>query len=160
MKLEGSCHCRAVRYEVDSPQPYPYCLCYCSTCRKTAGNGGFAINLGAEADTLRVTGREHVRVYRPGHVDEHDGNESPQERHFCGRCGTALWVQDPRWPDLVHPHAGTVDRELPQPPERVHIMLDFKAPWVSVCADPQDRQFARYSDESLAAWHERHGLIS
>jgi len=160
MKLEGSCHCGKVRFEVESPHPYPFNLCYCSACRKTAGSGGFAINLGGEAETLRVTGREHVRVYRPGHIDEHDGKPSPQERHFCGGCGTALWVQDPRWPDLVHPHAGAVDTELPVPPDRNHLMLDFKPSWVPVHADPQDRRFQRYPDESIAKWHESRGLTS
>ena len=158
MKLEGSCHCGAVRYEVETPHPYPYNLCYCSACRKTAGSGGFAINLGAKSDTLQVTGRDHVCVYRPGHIDEHDGKPSPQERHFCGTCGSALWIQDPRWPDLVHPHAGSVDSELPRAPERNHLMLDFKPSWVPVCTDPQDQQFARHPNESLAQWHERHGL--
>ena len=134
MKLEGSCHCGAVRYEVESPHPYPFNLCYCSACRKTAGTGGFAINLGAVAETLRVTGGEHVRVYRPGHIDEHDHKPSPQERHFCGNCATALWIQDPRWPELVHPYAGAVDSELPSPPERNHLMLNFKSSWIPVCA--------------------------
>jgi hypothetical protein len=160
MKLEGSCHCGAVRFEVDSPHPYPFNRCYCSACRKTAGTGGFAINLGGEAETLRVTGSEHVRVYRPGHIDEHDRKPSPQERHFCGHCGTALWIQDPRWPELVHPHAGAVDTELPVPPDRNHLMLDFKPSWVPVHADPQDRHFARYPDESIAKWHESRGLSS
>lgn len=164
MKLEGSCHCGAVRYRVEAPHPYPYNCCYCNACRKTAGTGGYAINLGARAATLEVEGREHVTVYRPGHPDGHEAQEgrgevaSPQERHFCGRCGTALWIQDPRWPELVHPHAGAVDTPLPTPPERVHLMLDFKAAWVDVPEGPAERCFARYPDESLAAWHARHGL--
>ena len=45
MKLEGSCHCRAVKFTVTSHTPYPYMRCYCSICRKTAGGGGFAINI-------------------------------------------------------------------------------------------------------------------
>jgi hypothetical protein len=158
MKLEGSCHCGKVRFEVESPHPYPFNLCYCTACRKTAGTGGFAINLGAEAETLRVSGSEHVRVYRPGHIDEHDGKPSPQERHFCGHCGTALWIRDPRWPELVHPHAGAVDTELPVPPDRNHLMLDFKPSWVPVHADPQDRQFPRYPNETIAKWHKSRGL--
>ena len=44
MQLEGSCHCAAVRFSVESHQPVPYLRCYCSICRKTAGTGGFAIN--------------------------------------------------------------------------------------------------------------------
>ena len=44
MKIDGSCHCGAVRFSVQSPQPYPFNLCYCSICRKTAGGGGYAIS--------------------------------------------------------------------------------------------------------------------
>src|ERR1700722_5945369 len=52
--LEGSCRCGAVRFSVESHAPYPYQLCYCSICRKTAGGGGFAINLSAETKTLKI----------------------------------------------------------------------------------------------------------
>jgi len=58
--LEGSCHCGAVRFSVESHTPVPYMRCYCSVCRKTAGGGGYAINLMAEAETLIVEGMEHV----------------------------------------------------------------------------------------------------
>lgn len=51
MLLEGSCHCGAVHFRVESPHPFPYQRCYCSICCKTAGGGGYAINLGALAET-------------------------------------------------------------------------------------------------------------
>jgi hypothetical protein len=54
MLLEGSCRCEAVRFRVESSTPYPYQACYCSICRKTAGGGGYAINLGADANTLEI----------------------------------------------------------------------------------------------------------
>ena len=76
----------------------------------------------------------------------------------CSKCGSALWVFDDAWPELIHPFASAIDTHLPVPPERTHLMLDFKAPWVEVRADPQDKQFARYPDESIAAWHQRLGL--
>lgn len=157
MQLEGSCHCGAVHFRVESPHPYPFNLCYCSVCRKTQGGGGFAINLSARAQTLSVAGEESVQVYRarPGPGDAETG---PARRHFCGRCGSHLWLFDPRWPDLVHPVASAVDTPLPVPPERVHLMVDSKAPWVRVHAEPSDRIFAAYPDESIADWHARHGL--
>jgi hypothetical protein len=52
-----------------------------------------------------------------------------------------------------------VDSELPQP-DRNHLMLDFRPSWVPVCADPQDRQFARYPDETIAQWHDSRGLTA
>ena len=66
MLLEGSCHCRAVRFSLQSRTPLPYMHCYCSICRKTAGGGGCAINLGGEAETLTVTGKRQIRVYGRG----------------------------------------------------------------------------------------------
>jgi hypothetical protein len=145
---------------VESPHPYPYNLCYCETCRKTAGAGGYAINLSGRAATLSVEGAEYIRIYRPGHMDENSGDISPQERRFCEICGSALWIQDPRWPDLVHPHASAIDNDLPEPPERTHLMLEHKASWVQVRADEQDQLFDAYPRESIAQWHERLGLVS
>ncbi len=160
MKLEGSCHCGAVRFSVESAHPYPFNLCYCSICRKTAGGGGFAINLGAENDTLKIEGGEHAAIYRARLVDEASGERSvsPAERHFCRICGSALWVWDPRWPELVHPFASAIDSELPVPPERTHLMLGSRASWVAVHEGPHDKRFDRYPEESIAAWHQRLGL--
>jgi hypothetical protein len=62
MELQGSCHCGAVRFHVDSSTPYPYRACYCSICRKTAGGGGYAINLGADSSSLKVEGEENLSL--------------------------------------------------------------------------------------------------
>jgi hypothetical protein len=109
---------------------------------------------GGDHETLEVEGRERLSVYRA----VIDGEESRAERNFCARCGAALWVWDPRWPELVHPFASAIDTELPAPPERVHLMLGSKAPWVPVEAGPEDKRFDGYPDESIADWHRRLGL--
>jgi hypothetical protein len=160
MLLEGSCHCGAVRFTVQSHHPYPFNLCYCSICRKTAGGGGYAINLGAAAETLKVEGGQHLRVYRARLHDPETGTTetSTGQRNFCGECGSALWLWDPTWPDLIHPHASAIDTPLPVPPERTHLMLGSKANWVEPCLGPKDRTFDGCPDESLADWHRRLGL--
>ncbi|WP_022728428.1 GFA family protein [Fodinicurvata sediminis] len=155
MHLEGSCHCGSVTFQVESPHPYPYQRCYCSICRKTAGGGGYTINIGALAETLQVQGSAHKRIYHA----RIDGQESPGERHFCGTCASTLWVYDPQWPELVHPFASAIDTELPVPPERVHLLLDSKASWVEPDVRENDKCFEGYPEESLAAWHERLGLV-
>jgi hypothetical protein len=110
MQLEGSCHCGQVSFRLESAHPYPFNLCYCSICRKTAGGGGYAINLGGNFSTLEVTGEENTTVYRAMVTDPETGAtiESPARRHFCHVCGSALWAWDPRWPDLVHPFASAI----------------------------------------------------
>jgi hypothetical protein len=155
MHLEGSCHCGAVTFSLESPHPYPFNLCYCSICRKTQGGGGYAINLSGEAETLQVKGKRNIAVY---HAKMEGGGESPAERNFCRKCGSGLWLWDPRWPALIHPFASAIDSELPKPPERTHLMLGSKASWVPVHAGRKDQQFDDYPDESIADWHERLGL--
>ena len=157
MHLEGSCHCGSIKFSVESTEPIPFMRCYCSICRKTAGTGGYAINLGADYRTLKVTGRRHLRVYK-ARIEEDDGHvrHSSGQRHFCGVCGTALWLWDPSWPELVHPHAGAIDTPLPTPPSSVHVLLDSKAPWVRVEGRKGDQRFEHYPDFSLKEWHEKH----
>lgn len=160
MQLEGSCHCGRVRFRLHTAHPYPFNLCYCSICRKTAGSGGFGINLGGDHASLEVEGEEHLNVYRARLPNPETGalEESPARRHFCRHCGSALWVWDPRWPELAHPFASAIDTELPIPPERTHLMLDSKAAWVVAAAGPHDRQYPEYPEESIADWHQRLGL--
>jgi hypothetical protein len=157
MTLEGSCRCGAVRFRVESHTPYPYQLCYCSICRKTAGGGGYAINLMGDASTLRVEGA--TRVYQARIADEGGAFEtSPAERHFCASCASALWLFDRTWPELVHPFASAIDTDLPVPPARVHLMLRYKAAWVEPNIAPEDRSFELYPEESIEDWHKKRGL--
>lgn len=161
MLLEGSCHCGAVSFRLRSAHPYPFNLCYCSICRKTAGGGGYAINLGGDADTLEVDGRDHVHIYQAKIRDRETNTvrESPAQRNSCRICASALWVWDPRWPELIHPFASAIDTELPIPPERTHLMLHARPSWVALRADAKDKTFADYPAESIADWHERLGLV-
>ncbi len=156
MRLEGSCHCAAVRFSVESPHPYPYQLCYCGICRKTQGGSGAAINLSALAGTLEVTGREHTRTYHAVlRSDDGETERSEAERVFCGLCGSGLWLFSPGWPELLHPFASAIDTALPAAPERTHMMLGSRPGWVEADIAPADQAFDAYPDESIAAWHER-----
>lgn len=125
MKLKGSCHCRSVKFSVDSEHYYPYQLCYCSIYRAKVKNPG-------------------ERSY-----------QSSGERNFCKVCSSGLWLYDPNWPELIHPFASAIDTPLPIAPEHTHLMLDFKASWVELHKLGKDKTFKCYPKESLAEWHER-----
>lgn len=157
MKLKGSCHCGKVKFELESDTFYPYQRCYCSICRKTQGGGGYAINLGGKAKTLKVKGKKFISVYRPKVKNPEDKRawQSSGERNFCKVCGSGLWLYDPTWPDLIHPFASAIDTPLPMPPYNTHLMLDFKAPWVEAVKHKKDLFFERYPEESIAEWHDR-----
>lgn len=160
MKLKGSCHCQAVRFEVLSYSPYPFMRCYCSICRKTAGGGGYAINIMGDAKTLRVTGKRSVGIYHAimGYDKKDKPIRSSGRRHFCKHCASCLWISDPEWPELVHPFASAIDTPLPKPPDQIHLMLNYAANWCEIPKRKRDEYFDEYPDESIEEWHKRHGL--
>lgn len=157
LTLRGSCRCGQVRFSVESHAPVPFMRCYCSICRKTAGGGGYAINLHAEKHTLQVEGETSLF-----HAEIEDGNgqcrRSSGERHFCPQCASALWMFDPDYPELVHPFASAIDSDLPKAPSIVHMMLTSKANWVVPEIGPDDQCFEEYPDDALETWHRAHGV--
>lgn len=155
--LRGSCHCGAVKFRVRSHTPVPYMRCYCSVCAKTAGSGGYAINIMGEAGSLEVEGKRFLSVYR-ARLSKRATKRSEGRRHFCRRCGSALWLRDPRWPQWVYPLASAIDTPLPEAPEHQHIFLGSKPGWVPVQAARGDRRFEGYPRESIADWHRKRGL--
>jgi hypothetical protein len=161
MLLKGSCHCGVVEFTVESDHIYPFNYCYCSICRKTAGGGGYAVNLGGNYDSLKVTGKEYIKIYHPKIKNTLTGVDeiSSAESTFCDECGSSLWIYDSRWPKLIHPFASAIDSELPKAPERTHLMLNYKAPWVSVDLKANDKEFSEFPDESIAEWHGRLNLL-
>jgi len=160
MKIEGSCYCGAISYSAQSHTPYPYMQCYCNFCRKTAGSGGYGVNIMAQADSLIISHKQDLKFH---YGMEHDPNtgelkQNINRRNFCRHCGSPLWAADPRWPQWIYPFATSVDTPLPKPPEIVHIMLDFALPWLNIPSGSEHRHFKRYPDESIEQWHQRFGL--
>src|ERR1043165_4236273 len=91
--LRGSCRCGAVHFSVESQTPHPYQLCYCSICRKTAGGGGFAINLMGDARTLTGKGKKSIGMFH-AEIREDDGHcersSGVSANHVAPRCGSPI----------------------------------------------------------------------
>ena len=111
---------------------------------------------------MKVTGKRYLGIYQARLPDDAGTGTHASEarRYFCSRCGSALWAWDPRWPELVHPHASAIDTPLPAAPESVHMMLGSKASWVPVERGAKDLSFNEYPSVSLQEWHEARGLRS
>ncbi|KAJ2747309.1 hypothetical protein GGI20_000644 [Coemansia sp. BCRC 34301] len=164
LRLEGSCHCGAVEFMVDSVAPVPFMRCYCSICRKTSGGGGYTVNILGQAETLRITrGSDIVKSYRA--VKDKSVPESEQvlcqDRYFCPTCASYLWARAEEWPQWVYPYASAIDSELPKPKRTASIMLGSAAAW----ADPRglakdDEVFEEYPTFSLEQWHRAHNELA
>lgn len=128
MRLEASCHCGRARSRCDAQPPVPGLRCRCPIRRRTAGGGGDAIDLGADARTFEIEGESHLGTC-PARIAGEDGGcrISGVERRVCRACGSALWRFDPQWPDLVHPHGSAIDTPVPLPQQHVRTMLGPRA---------------------------------
>ena len=160
MKLEGSCHCGAVTFAVNSRTPYPFNRCYCSKCRKTGG-GGYSINIMGEYRTLAVTGEENITVYRSknNHRGAYDTDGLGfSRRHFCKVCGATLWIYNPNYAEFVYPCATAIDTPLPRTDEISHNMLGYKPDWIPVPEGPEHAHNTYYPEGGIEQWHRDRGL--
>ncbi|KAI8992374.1 Mss4-like protein [Pilobolus umbonatus] len=152
MELKGSCHCEKVSFTAWSHTPAPFMRCYCSICRKCQGGGGYSINIMAMHDTLKITGKEHLRSYQ-AMKDKKAKILGGNVRYFCGECGSHLYAHSKEWAEYIYPFASAIDSPLPElkPEDLVKIMLDSKANWVSVTKE--GHVFKEYPDCSIEDWH-------
>lgn len=90
MKVEGQCHCGAIRYEAEV-EPDTIGLCHCTDCQTLTGSA-FRANVQARAATFRLlegTPRRYIKT----------GDSGAKRVHaFCEHCGTPIYssaVVDP-----------------------------------------------------------------
>eukprot|EP00003_Mantamonas_plastica_P008869 TRINITY_DN1792_c0_g1_i1.p1 TRINITY_DN1792_c0_g1~~TRINITY_DN1792_c0_g1_i1.p1 ORF type:complete len:223 (+),score=51.38 TRINITY_DN1792_c0_g1_i1:96-764(+) len=153
--IEGSCHCGKITFSAPCFTPFPFNICHCNTDRKTAGHGGYVVNIMVESDGLVVQDKDNSMKQYNSVMD--NGELSKHTRHFCGNCGSALYASDDRWPQWVWPFAGSIDTKLPPVPkgEYQNLMLEFKSSWTPVL---EGKEFDRYPDEGIEVWHRNRKL--
>ena len=101
MKVEGGCHCRAVRFEAEiASVPVPALDCNCSVCRKT----GFIHILVPHEDFTLLTDPEALTSYRFG--------TGTAEHLFCSHCGVKSFYQPRSHPDAWSVNANCLDQEI------------------------------------------------
>ena len=92
MKVQGGCHCKAVRFEARVPASVEVLDCNCSICAAT----GFRHLIVLHSDFRLLCGEEALVSYRFG--------TGAANHLFCGTCGVKSFYQ-PR----SHPQAWSVN---------------------------------------------------
>jgi hypothetical protein len=92
MKVQGGCHCKAVRFEAEVPRAVEVLDCNCSVCSMT----GFRHLIVPHGDFRLLSGEEALTSYRFG--------TGAANHLFCGACGVKSFYQ-PR----SHPNAWSVN---------------------------------------------------
>jgi hypothetical protein len=116
----GGCLCGAVRYESAGEASFSL-KCHCRDCQRSSGTG-FVAAMRVPADSFRIiqgTPRRHVSNSDAGNA---------VSRHFCGDCGSPLYIQVSSRPDIVGLRVGTLDDPSLFRPE-AEIFVQSAQPW-------------------------------
>lgn len=118
MKVQGSCLCNQVRFEVEG-EPSGFFLCHCSRCRKGSGSAHAANLFLSNGRLTWLSGEtQTTRFDLPG---------SRHARHFCATCGSPVPLALPEH-SLIQIPAGALDDALVLSPD-AHIFTASRAAW-------------------------------
>ena len=98
----GGCLCGALRYETLA-DPLRVTLCHCRFCQRATGSA-YMVEPIFRLQDLRISkGTPSVYQLRSG------GSGRMLRVHFCATCGTKLYLDFDRFPDVCGLYAGTFD---------------------------------------------------
>jgi hypothetical protein len=119
-QIQGSCHCRAVRYRV-AGEIVSVVNCHCGLCRELSGSAFTSYVVVKEADLTLEQGESSLSRY--------DATETAT-RHFCRNCGTPMFNTNPgKYPSLKMVYLGTASSAAELVP-RINVFCESKLPWV------------------------------
>ena len=84
MKIDGSCHCGAIRYEAEV-DPGDVGICHCTDCQKLTGSA-FRVTVAAEEADFRLTAGQpklYVKTAESG---------AQRVQAFCADCGSPIYA--------------------------------------------------------------------
>lgn len=105
MKYTGSCHCQAVRFEIQAPATVEADRCNCSICTKT----GFLHLIIPARDFTLLSGREYLTEY--------SFNTGVAKHTFCKVCGVKPFYVPRSNPDGIDINVHCLDTR----PDTIHI---------------------------------------
>ncbi len=119
--VRGGCLCGGVRFTVTMPTLF--CgHCHCSMCRR---------NHGAAYVTWIAAPRSQVVVDAGADLLTRYESSEHGSRSFCSRCGSSLFCESSRHPDVVDVPLANMDGPIDRLPES-HIYFDDRASWTPI----------------------------
>jgi hypothetical protein len=106
VKYSGSCHCKAVTFEVEAPSSVEIEDCNCSICSKF----GYLHLIVPKRDFNIISGEQHLSTYT--------FNSGVAEHTFCSVCGVKPFYIPRSNPDGVDVNLRCLDEQ----PEKVTIV--------------------------------------
>ncbi|WDR05064.1 GFA family protein [Devosia rhodophyticola] len=105
MPLTATCHCGAIRIEVDRA-PENATACTCTYCSKSGALWAYY-----RPDEVRIITADNDKIYAPRGMNLH---------HFCANCGTNTYGDTPDWSET------DIGNDTPSVPTARKIGLNVK----------------------------------
>lgn len=123
MRVDGSCHCGAVRYEADL-DPARVGICHCTDCQQFSG-APFRTSALVEAEAFQLLEGS------PSLYEKIAENGARRSLAFCGQCGTHLYGTTPgATTPFYSVRVGTLAQRAELPP-RLQIWCSSELPWLA-----------------------------
>ena len=99
---EGGCLCGGVRFATTAA-PMRVTICFCRFCQRATGGTGMVEPI-FDKPTFRIISGKPTQYNMPS-----GGSGKRIGIHFCATCGTKLFLDFDRFPDVIGVYAGTFD---------------------------------------------------
>lgn len=131
MKRTGRCLCRKVSFVIDDLAD-ELDICHCKNCQLQSGSA-YAPFLSVASSKLKIEGI-------PKCFHDHDTvSGRVVRRHFCGECGSPVYVTVERAPNTVYVFSGLLDQTHDLRP-KVHGWTVTKHAWVDITDDAEQHK--------------------
>ena len=87
MKIDGACHCGAIKIEGEA-DPEKTTVCHCTDCQSGTGSA-FRVSIPVPGATFKMSGQPAIYV----RTTAESGN--PRAQAFCPTCGSPLYATSP-----------------------------------------------------------------
>lgn len=99
--MTGGCLCGKIRYAVNQPVD-KIIACHCTHCQRTSGAGA-SYNTPVAASAFQITAGS------PKCFADTPASGNIMNRYFCGDCGSPIYSQRTKTPEMVVVKVGTLD---------------------------------------------------
>ncbi|MEQ8246421.1 MAG: GFA family protein [Alphaproteobacteria bacterium] len=86
MKIDGQCHCGAIRFEAEI-EPADVVICHCTDCQTFSGSA-FRVSAFTQPHTFAITAGRPTIYLKTG------SSGAKRRQAFCPDCGTSIYSSD------------------------------------------------------------------
>lgn len=116
----GGCYCGAVSFSA-STAPRAIINCHCGQCRRLSG-AAFSTWVSLAREDVMLAGADCLTPFNA---------TLNCRRHFCRHCGSHVFTEDRRMPDILGLPAGVFSSTLPHGPSG-HYFVDHQVNWHTI----------------------------